>query len=91
MARENKLYVLDWGNGMIGIFKGSNLSQVMNNTKSMLAWSLKYAMELYDCNGCEVEFLESREQLNKLRIEKGLNKKPTFDEYLHQRYKNLNH
>lgn len=91
MARENKLYVLDWDNGMIGIFKGSNLSQVMNNTKSMLDWSLKYAMELYDCNGCEVEFLESREQLNKLRIEKGLNKKPTFDEYLHQRYKNLNH
>jgi hypothetical protein len=30
---ETNLYVLDWGNGMVGIFRGSDLSQVNNSTK----------------------------------------------------------
>lgn len=78
MGKETKLYILDWNNGMVGIFKGSDLSQAANNTKSMLCWTLKHCMDLYGMKECIIEYLESHEQLNELRIQRGLEKKPTM-------------
>lgn len=37
---------------------------------------------MYDFKTIEIEFLESREELNKLRVSNGFKVKPTLDEYL---------
>ena len=82
---ETDLYILDWGNGMVGIFKGSTLGQCNNGSKSSFISDLKYVMRLYNMNNsANIHFLESREELQKLREERGLEKKPTLDEYLAQ-------
>lgn len=85
MVKENELYVLDWGNGMVGIFKGSTLDQCSNGSKSSFMSDLKYVMKLYNMeNTAEIHFLESREQLQQLRKEKNLEQKLLLDEYLEQ-------
>lgn len=82
MAKENKFYILDWGNGMVGIFRDSDLSQVDNSSKNMFCWSLKHVTNLYGCSEATIQFLENREELQRLREERGLERKPTLDEYL---------
>lgn len=82
MKKEIKLYILDWGNGMVGIFRDSDLSQAANTTKKLFVWSLKHVMNLDRCNSIEIQFLENREELQRMREERGLERKPTLDEYL---------
>lgn len=79
-----KLYLLDWDNGMTGGFRGDNFEQVFNTDNKLLGWSMKHFMGMYDFKTIEIEFLESREELNKLRISNGFKSKPTLDEYLKQ-------
>lgn len=82
MTKEKKFYILDWGNGMVGIFRDSDLSQVDNSSKNMFCWSLKYVMNLYGCSEATILFLENREELQRMREERGLERVPTLDEYL---------
>ena len=77
-----KLYLLDWDNGMTGGFRGDSFEQVFNTDNKLLGWSMKHFMEMYNFKTIEIEFLKSREELNKLRVLNGFKAKPTFDEYL---------
>lgn len=79
-----KLYLLDWDNGMTGGFQGNNFEQVFNTNNILLGWSIKHFMEMYNFKTIEIEFLESREELNKLRVLNGFKTKPTLDEYLEE-------
>lgn len=81
---EKNLYILDWDNGMIGIFRGSDLSQVDNSTKESFFDSLHHLIKMYDCENVCVNFLESYDELKKLREQRGLEQKPLFDEWLKQ-------
>lgn len=86
---EKKLYILDWKNGMVGIFRGSDLSQVDNGSKDSLLMSLKHLSNVYETKELIIEFLESREQLQELRESRGLERKPTFEEWLQKEYPNF--
>lgn len=78
-----KFLLLYWDDGdMIGIFKETNLEQVMNTSKRMLADNLLYLKDLYHCGTLELEFISSHDELNKMRVSRGMEKKPTFDKYL---------
>ena len=77
-----KLYLLDWDNGLTGGFRGDNFEQVFNTDNILLGWSIKHFMEMYNFKTIEIEFLESIEELNKLRVSNGFKVKPTLDEYL---------
>ena len=79
-----KLYLLDWDNGMVGGFRGDNFEQVFNTDNALLGWSIRHFMEMYGFKTIEIEFLESREELNDLRVSNGFERKPTLDEYLKQ-------
>lgn len=84
---ETNLYVLDWGNGMVGIFRGSDLSQVNNSTKGSFFGDLKYVMKLYDMASANITYLSSHEELQQLRESRNLERKPTLDEYLEKHFK----
>lgn len=86
---EKKLYILDWKNGMVGIFRDSDLSQVDNGSKDSFLMSLKHLSNVYETKEFTIEFLESREQLQELRESRGLEKKPTLDEWLQKEYPNF--
>lgn len=73
-----KLYLLDWGNGMIGGFYGDSLEQAFNTCKELLAWSIKHCLELHKFKTVEIEFLESHQELNDLRKKRAMDPKPTF-------------
>jgi hypothetical protein len=77
-----KLYLLDWDNGMTGGFRGDNFEQVFNTDNELLGWSIKHFMEMYDFKTIEIGFLESRKELNKLRVSNGFKAKSTLDTYL---------
>ena len=81
---EKNLYILDWDNGMIGTFRGSDLSQVDNSTKESFFDSLHHLIKMYACENVCVIFLESYDELKKLREQRGLEQKPLFDEWLKQ-------
>lgn len=84
---QTKLYILDWGNGMVGIFRDSDLSQTSNSTKESFFGDLKYVMELYDMTSANITYLSSHEELQQLRESRNLERKPTLDEYLEKHYK----
>ena len=84
MNKIMKLHLLDWNNGMTGGFRGDNFEQTFNTDNALLGWSIKHFMEMYGFKTIEIEFLESREELNKLRVVNGFETKPTLDEYLKQ-------
>lgn len=78
-----KFLLLYWDdNDMIGIFKDTDLEQVMNISKRMFADNLLYLKDLYHCDTLELEFISSHDELNKMRASRSMEKKPTFDEYL---------
>lgn len=78
-----KFLLLYWDdNDMIGIFKDTDLEQVMNTSKRMFADNLLYLKDLYHCDTLELEFISSHDELNKMRSSRSMEKKPTFDEYL---------
>jgi len=74
-----KLYLLDWDNGMTGGFRGDNFEQAFNTDNKLLGLSIKHFMEMYNFKTIEIEFLESREELNTLRVLNGFETKPTLD------------
>lgn len=87
MMKETDLYILDWANeapGMIGIFRGSDLSQVDNGSKSMFYGNLKRVVSLYDPDesGLKLHYLNSYNDLKELREARGLEQNPSLDEYL---------
>lgn len=73
-----KIYLLDWQNGMVGIFRGDNFEQVSNTSKEMLLWSLQHLMGVYKTDSFEISFLKSHEELNNKRREAGIGTKPTW-------------
>ena len=78
-----KFWLLYWDdNDMVGIFKDTNLEQVMNTSKRLFADNLAYLKDLYHCDTLELEFINSHDELNKMRIDRGMKKKPTFNKYL---------
>ena len=79
---QTKLYILDWKNGMVGIFRDSDLSQVGNSTKESFMGDLRYVMRIYNMNTTNIQFLESYEELQRLRESRNLRRKPMLDEYL---------
>lgn len=85
-----KFLLLYWDNNdMIGIFKDTVLEQVMNTSKRMFADNLLFLKDLYHCDTLELEFISSHDELNKMRASRGMEKKPTFDEYLKESTNNL--
>jgi hypothetical protein len=82
---EKDLYVLKWeDSNMIGIFRGSDLSQIDNSTSDMFYTSLKHVMTMYNSKSAKIHILESYDELKKLRDKRNLEQKPTFDEWLEQ-------
>ena len=78
-----KFLLLYWSDSnMIGIFKDTNLEQVMNASKHTFADDLLCLKDLYHCNTLELEFISSHDELNKMRVSRGMEKKPTLDTYL---------
>jgi hypothetical protein len=78
-----KFLLLCWDDSdMVGIFKDTNLEQVMNTSKRLFADNLSYLKDLYHCDTLEFGFINSHDELNKMRIERGMKKKPTFSNYL---------
>jgi hypothetical protein len=78
-----KFLLLCWDDSdMVGIFKDTNLEQVMNTPKRTFADNLLYLKDLYHCDTLELEFISSHDELNKMRVSRGMEKKPTLDEYL---------
>ena len=78
-----KFWLLYWDDSdMVGIFKDTNLEQVMNTSKRLFADNLSYLKDLYHCDTLELGFINSHDELNKMRINRGMKKKPTFSEYL---------
>ena len=78
-----KFWLLYWDdNDMVGIFKDTNLEQVMNTLKRLFADNLSYLKDLYHCDTLELVFVSSHDELNKMRIDRGMKKKPTFSNYL---------
>lgn len=82
IMKETDFYVLDWGNGMVGIFRGSTLGQANNGSKEHFFDDLKYVMRLYDAETANIHYLSSHEELNRMREERNLERKPTLDKYL---------
>lgn len=80
--KETDFYVLDWGNGMVGIFRGSTLSQVCNGSKECFFDELKYAMRICDAETANIHYLSSHEELNRIREQRNIERKPTMDKYL---------
>lgn len=80
--KETDFYVLDWGNGMVGIFRGSSLGQVSNGSKERFFDDLKYVMNLCDAEIAKIHCLSSHEELNRMREERNIERKPTLDDYL---------
>lgn len=80
--KETDFYVLDWGNGMVGIFRGSTLSQASNGSKECFFDDLKYVMREYDAETAKIHYLSSHEELNRMREERNIERKPTLDDYL---------
>ena len=82
-----KLYLIDWNNEreMIGAFNGDTLEQEFNTSKKMLSWSLEHQMKISGVKSFEIEFLKDHEELNKLREQRGLETKPTFDKYIKEK------
>ena len=78
-----KFLLLYWDDSdMIGVFKDTNLEQVMNTPKRKFADNLLYLKDLYHCDMLEFEFISSHDELNKMRVSRGMEKKHTLDEYL---------
>lgn len=65
--KETDFYVLDWGNGMVGIFRGSTLDQANNSSKEHFFDDLKYVMRLYDAETAKIHYISSHEELNRMR------------------------
>ena len=83
-----KFWLLYWDDSdMVGVFKDTNLEQVMNTTKRMFADDLLYLKDLYHCDILELGFISSHDELNKMRASRGMEKKPILDTYL-QRFSN---
>ena len=83
-----KFWLLYWDNSdMVGVFKDTNLEQVMNTAKRMFADDLLYLKDLYHCDTLELGFISSHDELNKMRVSRGMEKKPILDTYL-QRFSN---
>lgn len=80
--KETDFYVLDWGNGMVGIFRGSTLDQVNNGSKEHFFDDLKYVMNLYDVETVNIHYISSHEELNRIREQRNISQKPTMDKYL---------
>lgn len=80
--KETDFYVLDWGNGMVGIFRGSTLGQANNGSKEHFFDDLKYVMRLYNSESANIHYLSSHEELNRMREQRNIERKPTLDEYL---------
>lgn len=80
--KETDFYVLDWENGMVGIFRGSTLSQINNGSKEDFFGDLKYVMRLYDAESANIHYLSSHEELNRMREQRNIERKPTLDNYL---------
>lgn len=66
-----KLYLVDWGNGMVGGFREEDLEQTFNTSRDMLSWDINYYRELYEITGELDEVYITYEQLNRMRIERG--------------------
>lgn len=66
----------------IGIFENTNCKMIMDTSKHTLADKLLYLKDLYHCDTLELEFISSHDELNKMRVSRGVEKKPIFDEYL---------
>lgn len=62
-----KIWYLKWGNGMVGIFKDSNLDQISNVSEKELDSELDYIKNLYNTDNLEICKLYSHEQLNDMR------------------------
>jgi len=78
-----KFLLLYWDDSdMIGVFKDTNLEQVMNTPKRTFADNLLYLKDLYHCDTLEFEFISSHDELNKMRVSRGMEYKPSLDEYL---------
>ena len=53
-----KFWLLYWDdNDMVGIFKDTNLEQVMNTSKRLFADNLSYLKDLYHCDTLELGFV----------------------------------
>lgn len=85
-----KLYLIDWDSSdMIGGFDGNTLNQCFNTDKKLLSWSIQHYLEMEHIKSCEIEFLESHEELNNLRRSRNLETKPTYDVWLQNQFKDL--
>ena len=65
-----KLYLVNWGNGMIGGFREENLEQTFNTSRNMVSWSINHYKELYEITGELNEVYITYEQLNRMRTER---------------------
>ena len=80
-----KFWLLYWDDSdMVGIFFFFYLEQVMNTSKRLFADNLSYLKDLYHCDTLELGFVSSHDELNKMRIDRGMKKKPTFGKYLNK-------
>lgn len=78
-----KFWLIYWeDNDMVGIFEEPSLEQVMNTSKRTFADNLLYLKDLYHCDTLELGFISSHDELNKMRVSRGGEKKPTLDGYL---------
>lgn len=82
IMKETDFYVLDWGNGMVGILRGSTLDQVNNGSKEHFFDDLKYVMRLYKTESANIHYISSHEELNRMREQRNIERKPTLDKYL---------
>lgn len=67
-----KLYLLNWGNGMIGGFHGKDLHQIFNTSKNLLFACIEQVIENYNVISIEIEIIHSHDELNKMRQDMGL-------------------
>ena len=69
-----KIYILYWGNGMVGIFD-EKFDQINNGTEKALNSDLQYVKRLYGCEKFDITYLHSHEELNMYRRMHGYQEK----------------
>lgn len=80
MGQKNKiqkLYILPWGNGMVGYFK-ENFEQVLNTSVGNENGDLEYLRKYFGCEGFDITYLHSHAELNELRRINGYSQKWLF-------------
>ena len=66
----------------VSLFKDSNLEQCLNVNVATFANNLVYLKDIYHCDTIELGFLKSHDELNEMRKERGLQKLPTYTNYI---------